>query len=318
MPSADPLAEVLSLLSAKSLLSASLRARGGWSVRFPSEGVKLNVLIKGACSLILQGEQTAVPLRAGDCYLLVNCKSYVLCSDPSLPPVPWNEICANGTDRSVNLDGGEPDVFVIGGRITFDEADANLFLEALPSIIRVGGASREAPAIHWLLTRLAEEWSAALPGAALAVDHLAQLLFVEVIRAWLSTGDGPESGWLRAITDRRVGAAIRLLHGDPSRRWQLQDLARAAGMSRSNFALRFKQLAGVSPLDYLLRWRMRLGAKALRAGLESISTIAFSLGYESGSAFCNAFKRVMGIPPQQYRRDHRREVPPPARPVADA
>jgi len=302
---ADPLSEVLSLVAAKSLLSASLRTGGAWSIRFASEGVKFNAVVEGACFLVPQS-QPPIRLEAGDCFLLTNCGSYVLCSDPDLAPVDAHAVFVSGAEGSVHhQEGGE--VFVIGGRITLDEADASLLLDALPPIFHIRGEAREAPVIRWLLTRLAEEWTGTRPGGTLATEHLAQLLFVEVIRAWLRSADSPSVGWLHAINDRRVGAALRRLHAEPSRRWQLQELAEAASMSRSNFALRFKQLAGLSPLDYLLRWRMRLGARALRLGAEPISVIAFSLGYQSESAFCNAFKRVMGAAPQHYRRRHQRE-----------
>jgi AraC-like DNA-binding protein len=311
MLSADPLSEVLSLLGAKSVLSASLRAGGDWSIRFPSEGVKFNAVVEGSCFLRQEASDTLIRLEAGDCFLLTNCGSYVLCSNPRLTPVEARGIFSQAKAGAVSHGDvdGSCDVFVIGGRIDLDEADASLLLDALPPIFYIGGQSREAPAIRWFLTRLRDEGGASLPGGALAADHLAQLLFVEVIRAWLHSDNGPTTGWLHAIGDRRVGAAMRLMHADPARPWRLQDLAEVAGMSRSNFALQFKQLAGLAPLDYLLRWRMRLGAKALRLGAEPISAISFSLGYQSESAFSNAFKRVMGIAPQQYRRDcHRRNL----------
>jgi AraC-like DNA-binding protein len=306
MPTVDPLSEVLSLLSARSVLSASLRLGGEWSIRFPSEGVKFNAVMRGRCFLLQEGSDEVVTVDAGDCFLLTNCGSYVLCSDPLLTPVDARGIFSEGTDGSMRHEGDRDDFLAIGGRITLDDADAALLLDALPRVFRVAGASPEAPVIRWLLTRLVDEWTSMRPGGALAADHLAQLLFVEVIRAWLQSSSGPTAGWLHAMGDRRVGAAMRLLHGEPARRWRLQDLAEAAGMSRSNFALRFRQLAGVAPLDYLLRWRMRLAAKALRTGGETISSIAYSLGYQSESAFSNAFRRVMGVAPQQYRRDRSR------------
>lgn len=306
MPIVDPLSEVLSLLSARSVLSASLRLGGEWSIRFPSEGVKFNAVMHGRCFLLREGSDEVVPIEAGDCFLLTNCGSYVLCSDPLLAPVDARGTFAKDTDGTMRHDDGGGDFFAIGGRLTLDDADAALLLDALPRVFRVAAASPEAPVIRWLLRRLLDEWTSVRPGGALAADHLAQLLFVEVIRLWMHSTSGPTSGWLRAIGDRRVGAAMRLLHGDPAQHWRLQDLADAAGMSRSNFALRFRQLAGVPPLDYLLRWRMRLAAKALRSGGETISSISYSLGYRSESAFSNAFKRVAGVAPQQYRRDRSR------------
>ncbi|MGO7259096.1 AraC family transcriptional regulator, partial [Rhizobium brockwellii] len=71
-------------------------------------------------------------------------------------------------------------------------------------------------------------------------------------------------GWLRAFGDDRIAPALRLMHGDPSRSWQLGELATAAGMSRTSFALRFKTVAGVAPLTYLTGWRMRLAERELR------------------------------------------------------
>jgi AraC-like DNA-binding protein len=71
-------------------------------------------------------------------------------------------------------------------------------------------------------------------------------------------------------------------------------------MSRTSFALKFKETLGVSPMDYLTRWRMLLAADRLTHSSDAISTIASSLGYESESAFSTAFKRIMGYPPRRY------------------
>lgn len=97
-------------------------------------------------------------------------------------------------------------------------------------------------------------------------------------------------------------AALRLIHGDPARRWQLADLASAAGMSRTNFALRFKEAAGIAPLAYHTQWRMRLADRMLRDDRAPIAAVSRALGYASESAFSNAFKRVTGLAPHHYRR----------------
>jgi AraC-like DNA-binding protein len=109
-------------------------------------------------------------------------------------------------------------------------------------------------------------------------------------------------GWLFALADKQIGAAISAMHDDPARRWTVQALAKRAGMSRSTFAVKFKQTVGASPMEYLTRWRMLLAGDRLTNSSESISVIAPSLGYESESAFSTAFKRVMGCSPRQYSR----------------
>ena len=76
-------------------------------------------------------------------------------------------------------------------------------------------------------------------------------------------------------------------------------------MSRSIFALRFKQLTGSAPLDYLLRLRMRMACQALQTGERNVAEVAYEAGYHSESAFSNAFKRVMGVPPKTFRAPRR-------------
>jgi AraC-like DNA-binding protein len=95
------------------------------------------------------------------------------------------------------------------------------------------------------------------------------------------------------------------MHGDPGHPWRLEDLARAAAMSRTSFALHFKQAVGVPPLTYLLNWRMSLAARALRQDGTPVATLARSVGYTSESSFSNAFKRAVGVAPRRYRDESR-------------
>lgn len=108
-------------------------------------------------------------------------------------------------------------------------------------------------------------------------------------------------GWLGALGDDRVGAALRAMHADVAHRWTLEELASVAGMSRSAFAASFKSLVGSAPLEYLIHWRMSLARDALRHDTRSISDLAFATGYASESAFSTAFRRVVGASPTQFR-----------------
>ena len=78
-------------------------------------------------------------------------------------------------------------------------------------------------------------------------------------------------------------------------------------MSRTTFIVRFKTVAGVPPLTYLLNWRMRLAERALRKENIPVSNLALSLGYTSESAFSNAFKRTMWMAPKRYRDAARKQ-----------
>jgi AraC-like DNA-binding protein len=176
--------------------------------------------------------------------------------------------------------------------------------DVLPPWIHVPAASPQAAAFRGLLDQLVEERSAKRPGAELASAHLAQLLFIQILRAHLETSAPMPAGWLRALRDPRIVPALLLMHGDPARAWQLEELAKACAMSRTTFAFHFRTTAGVPPLTYLAQWRIRLAERALREEQGTIATIAHRFGYASESAFSNAFKRVTGKSPKAYRKQN--------------
>jgi AraC-like DNA-binding protein len=141
------------------------------------------------------------------------------------------------------------------------------------------------------------------PGGFLVAQHLAHMMLVQALRLHVAEGSRGGVGWLFALADKQMGAAISAMHDGPAHRWTLQELAERAGMSRSTFALRFKETVGTAAVEYLTRWRMLLAGDRLANSGDPISVIALSLGYESESAFSTAFKRVMGCSPRQYSRD---------------
>jgi transcriptional regulator GlxA family with amidase domain len=207
---------------------------------------------------------------------------------------------------------------VTGARFTFDDAHADLLLDILPPLIRLPATSDPASALRSALSLLALETAEPRPGADLVADGLARIVFVQVLRAHALAQERPARGWLGALADPKIGAALKLMHQDPVHPWTVGELARAVHMSRSSFAMAFKTLVGRPPLDYLLRWRVQNAARALRDGDRSVASIATELGYASESAFSNAFQRVTGCRPTHYRSAARRSVQPElgfARPV---
>lgn len=112
-------------------------------------------------------------------------------------------------------------------------------------------------------------------------------------------------GWLRVLADERLRPAVRLMHEEPGKPWRLEELARESAMSRTSFAERFRDVAGVPPLAYLNAWRMQLAQRALRDEQTRVGPLAYELGYTSESAFSNAFKREVGMSPLRYRASAR-------------
>ncbi|MEA1676517.1 AraC family transcriptional regulator [Nitrospirillum sp. BR 11163] len=300
--SADPFSDILKFTKAELLVTGGFTAGGSWAIRFPApDKVKFFAIVKGRCWVRIEGEAAPIHFETGDVGLLSAKRSFVLASDPDLAPVDAMRLFSGaGGPMWVLGDGG--DFAHIGGHVLLDPASGRLLADVLPPWIHVPAASPQATAFRWLLDQLVEERRAAdLPGTQLVSAQLAQLLFIQILRAHLQTAGSMPAGWLRALGDPRIAPALRLMHDDPCRAWHLDDLAKACAMSRTTFAFHFKAVAGVAPLTYLTEWRMRLAERALREGATPVAVIGQSLGYTSESAFSTAFKRVTGNSPKAYR-----------------
>lgn len=299
----DPLSEILSLVRARHVLSGGFRAGGTWAIRFPvPAAAKFAAIVHGACWLTLEGSGLPpVRLETGDVILLNGRHALVLCSGLDVEPIPAATVFADVDVDGIARWNGADAFFNIGGHVELDDTCANLVLDALPPLIHLRATAAQASSLQWMLHQLMGEMTAERPGNTLAASQLAQLMLVHILRGHLDAGGATPAGWLRALRDKRIATVLRLMHGDPSHPWGLEELARAAAMSRTNFALRFKELVGAAPLAYLAQWRMRLAVRALVEKDDPLSHLALSLGYASESAFSNAFKRIVGIAPQRYR-----------------
>ena len=154
-----------------------------------------------------------------------------------------------------------------------------------------------ASTVRQIIT-LAEE---AAPGTEIVLGRLMEILFIEVLRRYTTRLPPNAKGWFAAVNDPLLSRALQIVHGEPARRWTVDDIAREAGASRTVLADRFNAVLGQSPIEYVTHWRMQIAAERLRSSRESLAAIAAGIGYESEAAFNRAFKRVTGETPGRWR-----------------
>ncbi len=296
----DPLSDVLSLLKPRSHMFRGFDVAGGWSIQFRRyQGVKCFAIASGVCWLVIEDVEEAIRLETGDCFLLPRGRAFRIASDLAMTPVNAEAVFSGEREGEVATVNGGGEMFGVGGHFAFSGQHAEMLLEMLPPIIHIR-AEPDRATLRWSVDRLMQELREPQPGGSLIAHQLASMILVQALRLHLAEQPNSGVGWLFALADKQLSAAIGAIHHDPGRRWTLQTLADVAGMSRSTFALRFKETTGVSPIDYLVRWRMLLAGEKLTQSSESVAAIAVSLSYESESAFCTAFKRVMGCSPRRY------------------
>jgi AraC-like DNA-binding protein len=81
----------------------------------------------------------------------------------------------------------------------------------------------------------------------------------------------------------------------------VDDLARAAGLSRAHFSREFRRAFGESPHAYLLTRRLERAAALLRMTDRSVADVCFSVGLQSVGSFTTSFTRTFGVSPTAYR-----------------
>jgi AraC-like DNA-binding protein len=295
----DPLSDVISFLEPRSYRVGGFEAGGDWSIRFGAyKAIKCYAVTSGACWLAVEGDGEPVLLQQGDCFLLPHGRPFRIASDLTLPPDDWKRHflgSGDGTLVKLNDSGG---VTVLGGHFQLAGPQAEMLLGMLPPVVHLQ-SEIDRETLRWAFDRMRQELTDLKPGGFLIVQQLAYMIFVQALRLHLDESKGV--GWLFALSDKHVGAAITAIHREPARRWTVAALAAEVGMSRSGFAARFRQLVGDGPIEYLTRWRMLLAGRSLSRG-EPIGATARSLGYESESAFSTAFKRVTGRTPRHHAR----------------
>lgn len=302
----DQLSEVIELVEVRGTLTGGIAAQGRWVSRAPvGDALKFFAMVRGRAQLRTDGVKGQVELAPGDVAVL-NDRAWLELRG-GIGDGPRRKVTPEPDVSRARLDTDASDV-VLGVRVDVNAAGRALLLQALPPVGHVRASAAAAAGLRAGLDRLFEEVAGNRIGSAFAIRHHAQLLLLEVLRAWLAQAE-PPPGWLRLLADDRLRPALGLMHGEPGRPWGLEDLARAAAMSRTSFAERFRATAGVPPLTYLNRWRMLLAQRALRERDVRVATLASELGYSSESAFSTAFKRQVGESPLRYRQRQRGPSP---------
>lgn len=294
----DPLSDVLGVLGAKVTRQTRLEAAGRWALSFPAiERLKFIAIVRGGAWMLLP-DRPPEYLAQGDVCVLGRV-AYAIASHPNEMPADGEAAYAEGDLARL---GGD-DTVAIGGTVTFAAGHADFLLDMLPECMVVSRSSPASSAVAIVLDLIVSEFEREAIGREIVSARLADVLLVEAIRAYAGSAV-LEIGWLGALSDRRLGRALRAVHGTVARPWTVAQLAGLAGMSRAAFAVEFARRVGQPPLAYLRSWRLTLARAALVRGETNVAAIANSVGYSSQSAFACAYKRMFGVPPtgqQQHR-----------------
>lgn len=299
----DPLSQLLSLLKTESYASGGVVLNAERSVQWPAhDGVKCYAVVTGECWLTVEGMTDSLRLVAGDCYLLPPGPAFTLATDLSAKTVNFQTVRTDMISATAEKVVKHSDCLLIGGHFLLAGRAAQMLLGTLPQVMHIR-KTVDKEAMRWALERLSQEVREPQPGSELIVQHLAFMMLIQALRIYANGNARENVGWLFALNDKKLGAALACIHKHPEKKWTLALLAKQAGMSRSAFAERFKHAVGIAAIAYLTQWRMLLACERLQNSDDTLSGISSALGYESESAFSKAFKRVIGCAPGKVKKN---------------
>lgn len=320
--SVDIVSNVLSAVRLTGAIFFDVEARGRWVSEAPDAKVLTPLVFPDAKHLIeyhivtegtvwgqvVDAEDEPVRLEAGSVILFPHGNAHTLSSEPGMraPPslslfehregetLPYR-VVATADDEAIR-------VRLICGFLGSEMLPFNPLIQALPRCIHVADAyTSENGWLKSLIDAIVRESSGTRIGGGSILSKLSELIFIEVIRRYVESRQPMQTGWFEALADPIAGEAIRRLHAEPARAWNLEMLARDVGTSRTVIVQRFNSTMGVPPMTYLSRWRMQIAAGMLAGGSFRLARIAEEVGYDSEAAFSRAFKRFTGTSPSKWR-----------------
>ncbi len=264
-----------------------------------------HLLTEGRGYAHLEGEGSPVPLNAGDIIIFPHGDPHFMGNGSAVKAVDiakeLERILLQGLKISRMGGGGEITKFICGYMVC-EPRLSKVFLGGLPPVLKIN--IRNDDSGKWLENSIRYSVGSAdtsTPGSEAVIAKLSEVLFVEALRRYITVLPPEQTGWLAGIRDPEVGKVLALLHRKPAHPWTIAELANDVGISRSVLAERFRRYLSETPIAYLTRWRLQLGAQMLKSTSSSVAEIAAEVGYESEPAFNRAFKREFGLPPARFR-----------------
>ena len=298
---ADVLDRFLITLAVRLHAFAVCEIKQGWRLNFdPMDAITIHYVLAGNGTLRI-GTGVTVSISAQNIVIVPARTSQSLGEATDVfEEARADDRCTLIDDGLVQFTAGDGsrDMLVVCGTISAAYGGALGLFEYLtePVVEDVSSSNIIRHAFESLLAEIAEPGV----GTQAMAEALMKQCLILVLRQHL-TRQGSASPLFAALQDPRLAKAISGVLERPAAPHTVESLAIQAGMSRSSFAERFSQAFDQSPMEFVQRVRLRLGAHLLTTTALPIKIIAGSIGYESRSYFSRAFRAAYGSDPKTYR-----------------
>ncbi len=301
---ADPLSHLLAVLRPRALVEGAVVGDSTREVRELAGYPSAFCMVTTGRGVVESGERGICIAYAGDFIVLPDASRFTVTG------VTWDARC-------------------LIGALEFDCVDPSLFTALLPPVLHLRGSVRQ----EWLASMMDKEASWEPAGNPVMLDRLLEVMLVDALRE--ATAGRSPPGLLQGMGDARLVPALHGIHSQLDHPWTVAELAGLTDLRRSAFHVRFTQRLGLSPMDYLLFWRMLVAKDLLRGWVRgrgvggrgkglvtrrarrgnglvtrraaavhemALCEVARRVGYSGAASFIRAFHRHVGQTPGEFVR----------------
>lgn len=304
----DALSSVLAPVRLQQTRWAFTVGRTPWGVALSGgkSCVRFHYMVRGSAWLSVgKTNEPPVALSGGDLAILPRGHAHVLRDHPRSTTVRFDDVAECDSRSAVmQLELGQkgPETRFVTACFILDDPLAQQILSVLPPVIRMTPEVEQGvPSFLENIQFITREVETDRPGSEIVLLRMADVIFIQILRAYLARVPDDSAGFLGALRDPSTAAALGAMHHRSEAPWTVASLAEEVGLSRSAFAARFTQLVGEPPLSYLTRLRMQKASSLLREGA-TLAKASQLTGYASEASFSHAFRQWSGVAPGAWRK----------------
>jgi len=281
--------------------------KGNWGAQFTD--VKMPVfhcVLYGSCWFGVEKDDSSfeiMQLTAGDVTLLPRGRTHFIANSAETRLID-RTIVPGSYCIKTSIPDEEADVRVLCGVFQPVEDFEHPLFMTLPEHLKARFADNENHCSWGNHAAYAIDQAIALhsPGINILIDKLYLVLFIQILQQYYS-GSSTNDSFFCSQKAPRIYAALKAIHKNPGADWDLDNMAELASFSRSAFTTNFRKIVGISPMAYVISWRMNLARSMIRSSSLPIKNIARKVGYRTQTGLNKAFKQYFGVTPKQLRNE---------------
>ena len=298
----DFLSDILNTINLTSSVYFEKRFYGNWGMRMEKSPYgQFHCVTRGNCILKINSKDETILLSNGDIVMFPFGHPHIIAESEECNIVNGKKIYeAHLAEQDIFTQGDER-TSLICGHFEFDKSFPHPLIKSLPDMILIRSDNHGSNIMIDIVKEISLETSQKSPGYQSVIHKLAEVLFIKILRHY-ALASNQEFEFLNVFNDKGISEVLNTLHNKPDHDWNLDQLAKKSGKSRTSFINKFKKITGLTPIQYLTSWRLLKARKMIKTTDFPISTVGKKVGYNSEVSFSRAFKRQFNTTPGRIRK----------------